>query len=201
MTAIALAIYLLFAFLAFVWRGWLQLRRTGDHGFRGFSSRTNSMEGIGGRLLAAGAIAGFLAPVVELWFGGSMFRFPLSPSTRAGGLALMVLGSVFTLVAQIEMGASWRLGVDATETTNLITTGFFRWVRNPIFTGMLTVLLGLALTVPNLLAAFALIASLAGIELHVRQVEEPYLAAVHGERYLSYAGRVGRFVPGLGRIK
>jgi protein-S-isoprenylcysteine O-methyltransferase Ste14 len=201
MTATALAIYLLFAFLAFVWRGWLQYRRTGDHGFRGFSSRPGSIEGIGGRLLAAGAIAGFLAPVGELWGGGSMLRIQLPPLTRAGGLALMILGAVFTLVAQIEMGSSWRVGVDATETTHLITTGLFRWVRNPIFTGMLTLLLGLALTVPNSIAAFAFIASLAGIELHVRAVEEPYLIRLHGERYRSYAQQVGRFVPGLGCLK
>lgn len=119
---------------------------------------------------------------------------------RVSGLTLMVLGVLLALVAQLEMGPSWRVGVGATETTELVTTGLFRWVRNPIFAAMLAVFLGLALTVPSLLAVVGLIASFVGIELQVRDVEEPYLMRVHGARYRSYAQRVGRFVPGLGLI-
>ncbi len=197
---VALTIYVLFALLAFVWRGWRQYRRTGDHGFRGVSGRIGSIEWWGAGLLTAGACAGLVALVVELGDGGTRFTFVLPVAARVGGLALMVLGSVFTLVAQVEMGSSWRVGVDSSEITDLITTGPFRWVRNPIFAAMLVVLVGLLLTAPNIIACFALVASLAGIELHVRVVEEPYLIRVHGERYLSYARRVGRFVPGLGRI-
>ena len=36
-----------------------------------------------------------------------------------------------------EMGESWRIGVDPSETTTLVRTGVFGWVRNPIFTAML----------------------------------------------------------------
>jgi protein-S-isoprenylcysteine O-methyltransferase Ste14 len=39
-----------------------------------------------------------------------------------------------------------------------------------------------------------------GMELHVRRVEEPYLHWAHGDAYRDYAARVGRFVPGVGRI-
>ena len=31
-------------------------------------------------------------------------------------------------------------------------------------------------------------------------VEEPHLIRTHGEPYLRWASRVGRFVPGLGRL-
>jgi protein-S-isoprenylcysteine O-methyltransferase Ste14 len=34
----------------------------------------------------------------------------------------------------------------------------------------------------------------------VRFVGEPYLARAHGEDYRAYAGRVGRFLPGVGRL-
>ena len=201
MTATALAIYVLFALLALVWRGWLQYRRTGDDGLRGFSGRVGSMEWLGGCLLTLGAFAGLLALVADLGGNTPVILLVLPAPLRGGGIALMVLGVVFTLVAQVEMGSSWRVGVDSTEATELVTTGLFRWVRNPIFGAMLTVFLGLLLTVPNLIACFAFIASIAGIELQVRKVEEPYLIRIHGERYLSYARRVGRFVPGFGRIE
>jgi protein-S-isoprenylcysteine O-methyltransferase Ste14 len=200
MIAAALVIYALFAWLALVWRGWRQYRRTGDHGFRGLSGRLGSMEWFGGVLVALGALTAAAAIVAGLTDGDSSFRLILPQPVRFSGLALMLVGLWLTLAAQVEMGASWRVGVDPAEATELVTTGLFRWVRNPIFAAMLTVFLGVVLVLPTIMAAFALVASLAGIEIQVRLVEEPYLLRVHGERYRSYARRVGRFVPGFGRL-
>jgi protein-S-isoprenylcysteine O-methyltransferase Ste14 len=39
------------------------------------------------------------------------------------------------------------------------------------------------------------------VELQVRVVEEPYLLAMHGSAYVSYAVRAGRFVPRIGRMR
>jgi protein-S-isoprenylcysteine O-methyltransferase Ste14 len=83
--------------------------------------------------------------------------------------------------------------------TALVTTGPFAVVRNPFFAGVLLSAAGLALFLPNVtsLGSFALL--LTAIELQVRFVEEPYLLGAHGASYREYAGRVGRFVPGVGR--
>jgi protein-S-isoprenylcysteine O-methyltransferase Ste14 len=200
LAAIALVIYGVFVLLAFVWRGWLQYRRTGDHGYRGFTGAVGSAEWLGGFLLAFGAVASFLAPVLELWAPGGGPSLPFPASVRACGVAVMLLGVALTLHAQVTMGASWRVGVDPSEATELVTAGPFALVRNPIFTAMLTALLGLVLAVPTFTACMGLLAALVGIEMHVRIVEEPYLLRVHGERYRAYAARAGRFVPGIGRL-
>jgi protein-S-isoprenylcysteine O-methyltransferase Ste14 len=96
------------------------------------------------------------------------------------------------------MGDSWRIGVDPGETTTLVRTGVFGWVRNPIFTAMLTFGFGIALVTPNVvaLAGFALLVT--SIHLQVRVVEEPYLLTVHGDTYRDYLATVGCFVPGVG---
>ena len=201
MTASALVIYVLFALLSLIGRGWLQYRRTGDYGYRGLSGRAGSLEWFGGLLLTLGAIAALVALVAERWIGVAGLQLFLPASARLAGLALMLVGVVLTFVAQLDMGSSWRVGVDSTETTELVTTGLFRWVRNPIFAATLAVFAGLVLAVPNVIAAVAFAAALAGIEIHVREIEEPYLIRVHGDRYRSYARRVGRFLPGLGRVK
>jgi protein-S-isoprenylcysteine O-methyltransferase Ste14 len=99
------------------------------------------------------------------------------------------------------MGASWRIGVDASEKTALVSAGVFGRVRNPIYSGMLLALVGLLLVVPNVVSLLALLATALGLEVHVRKVEEPYLLRVHGEGYRRYAGRVGRFVPGVGLLR
>ena len=96
------------------------------------------------------------------------------------------------------MGDSWRIGVDPGETTTLVRTGVFGWVRNPIFTAMITFGFGIALVTPSLVALAGFLLLVATIELQVRIVEEPHLLTVHGDDYRSYLTNVGRFMPGVG---
>ena len=117
------------------------------------------------------------------------------------GAVVTVVGFLGVLAAQAGMGASWRGGVDATERTELVATGAFAVVRNPIFAAMLTTLAGLTLLVPTAVTAAAWLCLLVAVELQVRLVEEPYLLATHRQAYASYAARVGRFLPGLGRLR
>jgi protein-S-isoprenylcysteine O-methyltransferase Ste14 len=116
------------------------------------------------------------------------------------GAGLAAAGIVGALAAQVTMGDSWRIGVDESETTEFITHGIFGWVRNPIFSFILISGAGLMALVPNAFSALAFALTLAGIEIQVRAVEEPYLAKTHGPAYRDYSSRVGRFAPGVGRL-
>ena len=51
--------------------------------------------------------------------------------------------------AQLDMGESWRVGIDTTETTTLVRTGTFSLVRNPIFAAMVVFTLGETLLAPT----------------------------------------------------
>ena len=61
-------------------------------------------------------------------------------------------------------------------------------------------LLGFALLLPSWISLGLLIGAGLGIRRHVRD-EEAYLARTYGEEYRRYAARVGRFVPGVGRLR
>jgi len=193
--------YVLFGLLAFGWRSLVHYRRTGSTGFRGLSGRPGSLEWLGGMLFVLAIVCGPLAPVLVLSGTLMPLSIPGSPFWRALGIAFYTLGLAGTLWAQATMGASWRIGVDASERTQLVIKGPFLYVRNPIFTCMVLAISGLALLVPNAMAAVAVAALLSGIEIHVRAVEEPYLMRTHGEAYRRYAAVVGRFVPGVGERK
>lgn len=201
MAAAALCLYGVWALLAFGLRAVLQVRRTGDSGFRGFHGSAGSAEWWAGVLFAVAVVIGVLAPVADLadvlepaaWLDRSLLR--------ASGVILAGLGMLGTLAAQLAMGDSWRVGVDPAERTALVTSGPFRVVRNPIFTAMLATAFGLAAMVPNVLALAGAFGLLVGLELHVRLVEEPYLSRVHGNAYAGYAARVGRFLPRIGLLQ
>jgi protein-S-isoprenylcysteine O-methyltransferase Ste14 len=197
-TAVALALYVTFVAVAFAWRSWVQYRRTGDAGFRGFSRNATPLERAAGALFVAGAIACVAAPVAELRTGSPA----ASPAAvRLAGLVLMAAGFAVTVAAQLQMGDSWRIGVDPGERTGLVQSGLFARVRNPIFSGMLLGSFGLVLVVPNAWSIGGLVALAVAIEVQVRRIEEPYLLRTHGEGYRAYARRIGRFVPGVGCLR
>ena len=194
---LVLGLYLLFLFLAFGLRSWIHYRQTGTSGYHGLTRRGSLAERAGGLLLVLALALGFAAPLLEL-FGWT--HSAAGPFQRLVGLTLYGVGGIGTLLAQLQMGRSWRVGVDPEEHTDLVERGLYRWIRNPIYTAMLTFTVGLLLLLPNWAALLAFALLLLGLELHVRLVEEPHLLAQHGESYRRYAARVGRFLPGLGRL-
>jgi protein-S-isoprenylcysteine O-methyltransferase Ste14 len=196
----ALAVYLVYLGSAFGLRSWLQHRATGSTGYHGISGRAGSAQWWGGVLFAVALVLGLAAPVAGL-AGLADPVAPLDGTTgHVAGTALAVLGVALTLVAQRAMGRSWRIGVDPAETTELVTSGPFALVRNPVFAAMLPTSLGLVLMLPNPVALAGLAALWAALEIQTRVVEEPYLLRTHGAVYARYAARVGRFVPGVGRL-
>ena len=114
------------------------------------------------------------------------------------GWALMLLALIVVLLAQAQMGAAWRIGIDH-RSTALVTHGLYRLVRNPIYTALELMLAGALLVAPSLWSLAAAFAVTLALALQTR-LEERHLLALHGPTYRAYASRVGRFVPGLGRF-
>jgi len=198
MPIVALALFGVFAALGFGWRSWEQRRRTGSTGFRGVSGRLGSAEWFAGSGFVAAPAVAVLASILQLLDVAAPVAVLHSPWIQIGGIVVAIVGIFATVYAQLDMGDSWRIGVDPGETTTLVRTGVFGWVRNPIFTAMITFGFGIALVTPSLVALAGFLLLVATIELQVRIVEEPHLLTVHGDDYRSYLTNVGRFMPGVG---
>jgi protein-S-isoprenylcysteine O-methyltransferase Ste14 len=199
MPLVAIALFTVFAALGFGWRSWVQWRRTGSTGFHGISGRPGSIEWSAGAGFVISMAVAIFAPILQLLGAVSPVGFLHAPWIQVTGAVIAVIGIATTVYAQLDMGESWRIGVDKSEATTLVRTGVFGWVRNPIFTAMMTFGLGFALLTPNPVALVGFVLLVITIELQVRAVEEPYLLATHGGTYREYRADVGRFVPGVGR--
>jgi protein-S-isoprenylcysteine O-methyltransferase Ste14 len=197
----ALAFYIVFLAVAFGARTVIHLRRTGSSGFQGISGRPGSAEWGGGVLFAVAVALGLLAPFLDLLDVLDPIDALDGELGHGAGAGLFFGGLITTVVAQFAMGDSWRIGVDESDRTALVTTGPFAMVRNPIFSGMIPVAVGLALLVPNVMSIAAVIALVVALEIQTRLVEEPYLLRTHGEAYGAYAARAGRFFPWVGRLR
>ena len=198
MTTAALVLYLSALVVLFGVRSAVQHRRTGSTGFKGISGTPAQPEWWGGVLFVVAMVAGLAGPLLAV-----LGVTPVDPpaALQAVGLVVALAGFAATLAAQTGMGASWRIGVDETERTELVTSGpLFGAVRNPIFTAMVAAQAGVVLMVPTGVSVAALAALVAAVQLQVRTAEEPYLLTTHGDAYADYAARTGRFVPGIGRL-
>jgi protein-S-isoprenylcysteine O-methyltransferase Ste14 len=200
MAKLAAVMLVVFLVLTFFVRVAIQLRRTGTTGLIGLRKGAGPLEWLSGLLF----VAGMAMAIVSLQL---VLQDDLDPidaldvdALHVPGIALAALGGLSVFGAQLGMGASWRIGVSEDQGTDLITGGWFSVIRNPIYTAMIVGWTGFALMVPTGLAFAAVVVIMLGLELQVRVVEEPYLIRTHGETYRSYASRVGRFVPGVGRF-
>ena len=182
---------------AFGWRSWIQWRRTGSTGFIRPRRGAGTAELVGSVGFVLALVLLVAAPVADL-AGLPRVESLDRPWAAVVGVTLGVCGVAITLVAQLAMGDSWRIGVDPTERTDLVTGGVFGSVRNPIFTAMVIATTGLGFLVPNPVSVAAFVVLVAALEVQVRLVEEPYLRSVHGPAYGMYLAAVGRFVPRLG---
>ncbi len=122
MSLAALIGYLAFLLVAIGWRSFRQYRRTGDTGFRGLSSRS-AIDIVGGFLFVSGALVSMAALILDIVGWMQVFAGLGHLAVHIPGFALVAAGFALTLAAQIQMGDSWRIGVDNTEQTALVTGG------------------------------------------------------------------------------
>jgi len=159
----------------------------------------------GERARDRGSLAGILiqaAGFAMVWgprrpHGTPIVSMPLVTWLLLTGFAVaLALGSAWLGAASIRtLGKQWSLQARITQDHDLITTGPYRFVRHPIYTAMLGLLLatGLAFSQPVGLGV-GLLTFLAGTVLRIR-VEERLLRATFGETYDAYARQVPAVVP------
>jgi protein-S-isoprenylcysteine O-methyltransferase Ste14 len=199
---VPLAAVLATAAVAFLWRPWLQRRRYGHSGILLFQSPARAQHVRDALvvllflLLLAQALAAAFAPAA----------LPLAQADRraaagvrhAAGIALVVGGLALLVTAQLQLGASWRIGIDDAARPGLVTSGLYARSRNPIFLGLLLIVAGYMLLIPTFLSAVLLAGAYIGTRVQIG-AEEAYLLRSYGDEYRAYASRVGRLVPGIGK--
>jgi protein-S-isoprenylcysteine O-methyltransferase Ste14 len=119
---------------------------------------------------------------------------PIEPPYVLGGAVLTVAGLLFCIWARAILGSNWSATVTIKQNHTLVYSGPYRIVRHPIYTGILTALLGTAFVygftrcfVGVLVAAFALWLKL--------QIEEQFMLQQFGQQYAEYRQHTRALIP------
>jgi protein-S-isoprenylcysteine O-methyltransferase Ste14 len=159
------------------------------------ASAATSKESVSGgwrtRFIGAGAVGVFL--IAGVLRGGSLAVHNVA--LEVIGTVLFACGIGLAVWARVHLGRNWGTPTSQRAEPELVTSGPYRFVRHPIYTGLLTAMLGTAL-VDNLLGLIV-VAVLVAYFYYCGIVEERNLTAAFPTAYPEYKSRTKMLIPFL----
>ena len=112
------------------------------------------------------------------------------------GAAVTIAGLLFAVWAREHLGRNWSRSVTIKQGHELITTGPYAVVRHPIYTGILTGFLGMAIAISQVRGFIVLALIFLAFWMKL-SMEEEWMRSQFGETYATYASRTAALVPYL----
>lgn len=111
------------------------------------------------------------------------------------GLFIAILGFALSIWARVYLGKNWGMPMATKEKPELVTTGPYKYVRHPIYTGMIIAMLGTTLTT----TIFWLIPFifLSAYFVYSSKVEEKTMIRQFPKEYPAYKKRTKALIPFL----
>ena len=150
----------------------------------GETGRLPRVTGMG--FFAAFSVIGY-ATLVLAWEDNNRLWPHLFGAMFAGAGALVMI------IAQIQMGRAWRIGIRPGDAPELVDTGLFAVSRNPIYLGMALLAVGTAIASGLWWAWVALLVFVVVTDLHIRH-EESHLRENFGAAFIVYCAKVRRWI-------
>ncbi|MBU6390230.1 isoprenylcysteine carboxylmethyltransferase family protein [Patescibacteria group bacterium] len=139
------------------------------------------------------ALVVFVVAINQPAFFRKILRQPFSGAAPAAGAALTVAGVAFAVWARFHIGRDWSSYPTLKEDHRLVTSGPYRFVRHPIYTGMLLAISGSALAAgPFWLIVFA--GALVVFIFRIR-AEERLMLSQFPDTYPAYQARTEKLIP------
>ena len=123
----------------------------------------------------------------------------LVPDTRAVnlcGLTITAAGMGFAIWARFTLGRNWSGTVTVKARHELIRSGPYRFVRHPIYSGILAGLMGTAIGQGSLPSLIGVVIAFYGLRMKWK-TEERFMVEQFGAQYVQYQRVVKALIPGL----
>lgn len=140
-------------------------------------------------LMSMATLGVVIAQLVTIAFGWSC----LAANARFTGFVIRMLGDLIFLLSVLCMKDSWRAGIPDQDHTELVTSGIYRFSRNPAFLGFDLMYIGVMLMYCNLLTVPLTVFAIVMLHLQILQ-EERYLEETFGAAYREYKRHTFRYL-------
>ncbi len=160
-------------------------------------AKVEQQESLASRLsyFAVLGLAISLIAIDPLFYGPLLWRvWPRIAAIDLIGVVLLILGLAFAVWARLHLGRYWSARISLAEDHQLIQTGPYRLVRNPIYLGALVAGVGTAIVIGELRGMLAIVLMLIAFIRKIR-LEERWLAQRFGPAYMEYCKRTRALIP------
>jgi protein-S-isoprenylcysteine O-methyltransferase Ste14 len=134
----------------------------------------------------------FYPGIVDITFPIGILR---NSALEIAGILLIAVGWIMMVIAMLQLGLSARVYLPG-QKTKLITSGIYRFCRNPAYTGTHLSFLGIFLILPSLVYLIGFCLFLMYQHFRILQ-EERFLREAFGAEYEEYFRKTGRYLPGI----
>jgi len=110
------------------------------------------------------------------------------------GIAITALGFAFTFWARFTLGGNWSGSVTIKVGHELVRSGPYRWVRHPIYTGLIVAMAGTGLALDQWRGVVALVVLWVSFTIK-RMREEQFMMQTFGAQYVEYSQSTGAIFP------
>ncbi|WNS42576.1 isoprenylcysteine carboxylmethyltransferase family protein [Paenibacillus sp. MMS20-IR301] len=131
--------------------------------------------------------------LAESFIVGIVGRHFNEPLVNFIGAGIVSLGCAVFILAMKAMRTSWRVGIDKSTATKLITRGIYKVSRNAAFVGFDLMFAGLYLMYPSFLTLIIAVFNILAIHLLILQ-EEKHLRETFGKAYSDYCRKTPRYI-------
>lgn len=150
-------------------------------------------EARGGQRVAGLAFAVSIAIVAVAAARAALGWGQSSEALIALAAGVSIVGTIIVIVAQIQMGRAWRVGVRHGDAPLFVRHGLFRFSRNPMFFGMIITGVGVAVVAGTWWSWLTLVGFGAACAAQVR-IEEAHLLANFGDDYVAFRRSIPRWI-------
>lgn len=136
---------------------------------------------------------GVVVQFASVIYEDKIWRLPAFPTMWEDGLILMALGVAAFILAITAMKSNWRAGYSEGQNTDLVTTGIYKYSRNPAFVGFDLLYIGCSLAFPNLFNIAAMVIAMVFFHMQILG-EEEFLTDMFGKAYTDYKAKTMRYL-------
>jgi protein-S-isoprenylcysteine O-methyltransferase Ste14 len=119
---------------------------------------------------------------------------PRSVGLAVAGAVVTAIGLAFTVWARVHLAGNWSATVTIKENHTLVRDGPYRYVRHPIYTGILLAIVGTGMVGNEWRGVLAVAIAVAALWRKLR-LEEQWLTETFGEEYRRYRKEVRALIP------
>jgi len=139
-------------------------------------------------------VLGFWLLFENSWKGLNLRWLPEIPAVPTLGLLLTAVGVGISIWARLTLGTNWSGVVTLKKGHELIRKGLYRWIRHPIYTGILVAMIGTAMIKGHLRGWIGLLVVWAAFYFKARR-EEKLLRQEFGSSFEEHSQSTGMFFP------